>query len=78
MTQIVRFSSAALGMVLLAGLAYYQGHPELDPGDVEMMSGTVLAESAAETSAKDCESMAGGDSQATEFCVEKGRSSGTN
>jgi hypothetical protein len=44
MNRIARFSSAAFGMVLLAGLAYYQGHPEMATGEEDSLVGTALAE----------------------------------
>jgi len=44
MKRIIRFSSAALGMVLLGSLAYYQGHPGMAAGDEDALVGTALAE----------------------------------
>ena len=44
MKRTIRFSSAALGMVLLGSLAYYQGHPGMATGDEDALVGTALAE----------------------------------
>jgi hypothetical protein len=62
MNRIVRFSSAAMGMVLLAGLAYYQGGMESPVGERDMMTGTAISgqehadrsEQSAQDSAKNC------------------------
>jgi hypothetical protein len=43
MKRIIRFSSAAFGMVLLGGLAYYQSHPGMAVGDEDALVGTALA-----------------------------------
>jgi hypothetical protein len=40
--RLVRFSSAAFGMVLLAGLAYYQGRSGPVPLNEESMVGTII------------------------------------
>jgi hypothetical protein len=45
MNRLTRFSTAAFGMVLLAGLAYYQGHPPMTAGEEDSLVGTVLPES---------------------------------
>ncbi len=39
----MRFSSAAMGMVLLAGLAYYQGRMDQALGEEDKLVGTALA-----------------------------------
>ena len=53
MNRATRISSAAFGMILLAGLAYYQGDPGMAPGQEESMMGTAVSESAqAEESSK--------------------------
>ncbi|MFC1696596.1 hypothetical protein ACFL1C_10870 [Pseudomonadota bacterium] len=44
MSPLLRYSSAAVGMVLLAGLAYYQGGMEPAAGEQEMLAGTVIPE----------------------------------
>jgi len=44
MNRIARFSSAAFGMVFLAGLAYYQGLPDIAPGEEDSLVGTALPE----------------------------------
>ena len=45
MNRLTKFSSAAFGMVLLAGLAYYQGNPELATGDNASLVGTTVIDS---------------------------------
>ncbi len=45
MNRLTKFSSAAFGMLLLAGLAYYQGSPELDTGDSGSLVGTAVIDS---------------------------------
>lgn len=42
MSRVIRFSSAALGMVLLGGLAYYQGHPDPTLGQEDILIGTAI------------------------------------
>ncbi len=86
MNRAMRFSSAAMGMVLLAGLAYYQGSVDPTLGEEDALAGTALAESADinatkelamdEEHAGDCESTAGLDDPAADECAEKERSSG--
>ena len=44
MSKAIRFSSAAVGMVLLAGLAYYQTHPDPARGQEGILTGTALPE----------------------------------
>jgi len=46
MNRAMRFSSAAMGMVLLAGLAYYQGRVDPTLGQEDALAGTALAEPA--------------------------------
>ena len=46
MNRVMRFSSAAVGMVLLAGLAYYQTHPDSALGQEGILTGTALPEQA--------------------------------
>jgi hypothetical protein len=77
MTRIKRFSSAALGMVLLAGLAFYQGHGELASSEGNVLSGTAIAETV-ELPGEECEGKAYPEGQGTEACEEKESSSGTN
>lgn len=68
MTRILRFSSAALGMVLLAGLAYYQGGMDPTLGQEEILAGTVLAESS-ELQNVDCESSENLNEAQAEYCA---------
>ena len=77
MNRMARISSATLGMVLLAGLAFYQGRGELAPGEEDMLSGTALAEST-QMNESDCESKADPEDLGTEACVEKRSTSGSN
>ena len=70
MTRLVRFSSAALGMVLLAGLASYQGRVELGQGEEDILTGTVLVETA-DMNESDCEGMAVPDGDDADDCTEK-------
>jgi hypothetical protein len=82
----MRFSSAAMGMVFLAGLAYYQGNVDHTLGEEDELVGTALAERADidvtkelavdEVHAGECESTAGLDDPAADECAEKERSSG--
>jgi hypothetical protein len=62
MTRTLRFSSAALGMVLLAGLAWYQGEGGLTAGQESIMAGTAVSDSG-EQQDSDCEN-AGNSGQA--------------
>jgi hypothetical protein len=77
MNRMMRFSSAAFGIILLAGLAFHQGRVELTPGEEDLMSGTAHAESV-EIPNGNCESMADPNAQGADSCSEKERSSGTN
>jgi hypothetical protein len=43
MNPSMRFSSAAMGMVMLAGLAYYQGRMDQALGEEDKLVGTALA-----------------------------------
>jgi hypothetical protein len=42
MSRVIRFSSAAVGMVLLGGLAYYQGQPDPTLGQEDILIGTAI------------------------------------
>jgi hypothetical protein len=46
MNRPMRFSSAAMGMVLLAGLAYYQGRMDQALGEDDKLVGTAFAATA--------------------------------
>ena len=74
MSRVIRFSSAAMGMVLLAGLAFYQGKVDISAGEEALMSGTALSE----TTASDCENTAGPEDKDTDTCAETDRTSGAN
>jgi hypothetical protein len=87
MNRAMRFSSAAMGMVLLAGLAYYQGSVDHTLGEEDALVGTALAEPADidvtnELAVEvmyddDCKSTAGLADPAVDDCTEIERSSGT-
>ena len=44
MNRLTKFSSAGFGMVLLAGLAIYQGSPGLATGEEDSLVGTAVIE----------------------------------
>ena len=44
MNKAMRFSSAAVGMILLAALANYQRHPDPTVGQEDILTGTALPE----------------------------------
>ena len=69
MTRTMKFSSATLGMVLLAGLAYYQGDVDPTRAHEEILTGTVLADSA-RNRVPDCNSPADSATAANESCAE--------
>ena len=77
MNRAMRFSSAAMGMVFLAGLAYYQGSVDHTLGEEDELVGTALAEPA-DVNENECESTAGLDDPAADDCTEKERSSDTD
>jgi len=88
MNRAMRFSSAAMGMVFLAGLAYYQGNVDHTLGEEDALVGTALTEPAdidvtiklAVDEMRDgsCESTADLDGPAADNCTEKERSSDTD
>lgn len=62
MNRVTRFSSAAFGMLMIAGLAYYQGHENITAGEQEVLIGTAIPEASdpaeperLEAKANDCE-----------------------
>ena len=85
MNRAMRFSSAAVGMVLLAGLAYYQGNADPTLGQEGALVGTALPEPADidvttelatdEIHDSDCVSTPGLDA---DDCTEKEQTSGTD
>jgi len=87
MNRAMRFSSAAMGMVFLAGLAYYQGNVDHTLGQEDALAGTALAEPADidvtnelavnVINDDDCESTADLADPAVDNCTEIERSSGT-
>ena len=77
MTRTMRFSSAALGMVLLAGLAYYQGDADFTRSQQEILTGTVLTE-AARKQENDCEKSPDAPRQETGNCAAEPASDGAD
>ena len=68
-----------MGMVLLAGLAYYQGNVDPTVGKEDSLVGTALAEPADdEVHASECESTADLDDADAGKCTEQAQLSGTN
>ena len=47
MNRTMRFSSAAMGMVMLAGLAYYQGRMDQALGEEDKLVGAAVAATSA-------------------------------
>jgi len=88
MNRVMRFSSAAMGMVLLAGLAYYQGSVDPTLGKEDSLVGTALAQPADidvttelamdEVHDSECESTADLDDASAGECTEQAQSSGIN
>jgi len=70
MNRVTRFTSAAFGMLMLAGLAYYQGHDDPTAGERGSLVGTALP-GKPERKNIDCQNLAELDDQAKEFCAEK-------
>jgi len=53
MKSLTKYTSAAFGMALLAGLAWYQGQPDLATGEDTSLVGTALIEPANTKESKD-------------------------
>lgn len=70
MSRMVRFSSAAIGMLLLAGLALYQGRVEDSPDQEDVLVGTALAKSA-ELQGSECELATEPNGEVVDSCTEK-------
>jgi hypothetical protein len=70
MNRMMRFSGAATGMVLLAGLAYYQGRVDVTRGEEDILAGTALIESS-EMQVTDCENTTELNRQEVEVCADK-------
>lgn len=67
MNRVTRFTSAAFGMLMLAGLAYYQGHDDPLSGEQGSLTGTAVT-SQAERPQIDCDNLDALDEQDREFC----------
>jgi hypothetical protein len=72
MSRVTRITSAAFGMLMLAGLAYYQGHEDLTASEQGSLVGTALVEKPEQKNI-DCEDPAELDEQAKKFCARKGQ-----
>ena len=72
MSKVTRITSAAFGMLMLAGLAYYQGHGDLAAGEQGSLVGTALSEKPEQKNI-DCKDPAELDEQAKEYCARKGQ-----
>ena len=79
MNRVTRFSSAAFGMLMLGGLAYYQGHEDPTAGQQDVLIGTAISENVEQpepnlldAQADDCEKN-GSDAMKSEqdLCLEK-------
>lgn len=70
MNRVSRISSAALGMLLLAGLAYYQGDGASVTGEAGTLAGTALRDAPGKP-AVDCEDAARRGGQDSESCASK-------
>lgn len=68
MNRVTRFSSAAMGMLLLAGLAYYQGHEDPTSGEEGSLVGTAVTQQPA-TQDVDCENTEGLSEQDRNYCA---------
>jgi hypothetical protein len=70
MNRVTRFSSAAFGMLMLAGLAYYQGHEDLAAGEQGSLVGTAITKQPEQRDIN-CETPDGLDQQDREYCNGK-------
>jgi len=70
MNRVTRFSSAALGMLLLAGLAYYQGHEDPMSGEKGSLLGTAVSKPPAEQNT-DCKKAGDSSKPGQKPCPEK-------
>lgn len=78
MNRVTRFSSAAFGMLMIAGLAYYQGHEDLTAGEQEVLIGTNVPEASdqagperLEANTDDCEAKSDPKEPGQDPCSEK-------
>ena len=77
MNRVTRFSSAAFGMLMIAGLAYYQGHEDPLAGEQGALVGTAVNKTPVQGEI-DCENPADLDDQAREYCEDKNHSDKAN
>jgi len=70
MSRVTRITSAAFGMLMLAGLAYYQGHEDPTSGEQGSLVGTALSENPEQKNI-DCKNLEELDEQDKEFCAKK-------
>jgi hypothetical protein len=71
MNRVTRITSAAFGMLMLAGLAYYQGHEDPTTGEQGSLVGTAVSKKP-EQKDIDCKDLEGLDEQAKEICARNG------
>jgi hypothetical protein len=77
MNRVTRISSAAFGMLLLAGLAYYQSLPDPGRGEEGSLVGTALSKPPVDTSIN-CENTAGLSEEQVEICAAQEYSNDKN
>jgi hypothetical protein len=70
MNRVTRFTSAAFGMLMLAGLAYYQGHDDPLSGEQGSLTGTAVAKQV-EHQKIDCENLTDLNETDREYCENK-------
>ena len=69
MNRVTRFTSAAFGMLMLAGLAYYQGHEDPLTGEQGSLIGTAVT-TKPELREVDCDEPTGLNEQDREYCEQ--------
>lgn len=70
MNRVTRISSAAFGMLLLAGLAYYQSLPDPTRGEEGSLVGTALNSTSRDANIE-CENKASLTEEEAELCAAK-------
>jgi hypothetical protein len=70
MNRVTRISSAAFGMLLLAGLAYYQGLPDPMRGEKGSLVGTALS-IPLEDAKINCENTVSLNEEEAKFCASE-------
>lgn len=77
MNRVTRISSAAFGMLLLAGLAYYQGNGDPTAGQAGALVGTAV-KSKTENRDIDCKNTADLDQEDRDYCNARKHSDKSN